>query len=219
MQRPPTAARYTRMLACEPRKRTVPLAFLAVAGDASGHVLGGNTVDVYRTTGCRFRRVIWRTRNWGLSRVIGRKRHDHRIAQPRSHAPHIGLRVRISAFVVTKRRELGDEIILLLPGETGKSRGDAVTAWPVAGRAHMHRVGHIRGSAGSLRTWVCATARREPECGEKQRESRYHIGWMRPAPASNRGLLDHRSCRAHQNANQANANKVLLADAFVPAPS
>ena len=48
----------------------------------------------------------------------------------------------------------------------------------------MHRVGDIRGSAGSLRTWARATARREPECGEKQRESRYHIGWMRPVPTS-----------------------------------
>ena len=48
----------------------------------------------------------------------------------------------------------------------------------------MHRVGDIRGSAGSLRTWACATARRERECGEKQRESRYHIGGMYPVPTS-----------------------------------
>ena len=48
----------------------------------------------------------------------------------------------------------------------------------------MHRVGDIRGAAGSLRTWACATARREPKCGEKQPESRYHIDGMRPVPTS-----------------------------------
>ncbi len=83
----------------------------------------------------------------------------------------------------------------------------------------MHRASDIWGPTSGLRPLTGAATRREPERSEKQRECPHSTGRTDPAAASSRGLLTPRSFRAGQNANQANANSVLFAEAFVPIPS
>jgi hypothetical protein len=83
----------------------------------------------------------------------------------------------------------------------------------------MHGAGNIWGDSYGLRPLTRAAAPREPECGQKQRQRRHSTERIGSAAALSRTLLSHRYFRSRQNANQANANSVLLAEAFVPAPS
>ena len=82
----------------------------------------------------------------------------------------------------------------------------------------MHCIGDIWRYVLGLRS-LAGAARYEPEHGENQRQCPNFIGWTGPAATSGRGLLPQRSFEANQNANQAKANSVLFAEAFVPIPS
>jgi hypothetical protein len=83
----------------------------------------------------------------------------------------------------------------------------------------MHCIGDIWRYALGLRSLAGVAARYEPERGENQRQCPNSTGRTAPAAASGRGLLPHRTFRTNQNANQAKANSVLFAEAFVPIPS
>src|SRR6516162_8698311 len=187
------------MLSGQTRDRAITFCLLAVTGHASGHALGRDAFSEYLLAGGYFWRRAGLAGNRGLGSIVGGDGIDLGIAQSRGHAPHIGLRMGVSARLVAKGLELRDDVILLLAGEAREGRGDAAAAGAVTRFADAQRAGDGRVRAAAF--GACTAARRD---GERHESKRGREGRGPPSLVVNHSALHAVAAAAtRQKANQA----------------
>src|ERR1700731_1725728 len=139
------ALEIAAVLAGEARDRPGALGLLAVTRGAGWNVAGGNALGEDLLSRRHLGRIAGRAVDRRLRRIVGREAIDGRIGQACRHAPHVSVRVRVGAGLVAEGLELGDEVFVLLSGETRKGRGEgAFAAHAVAGGAYVLRPGDAR---------------------------------------------------------------------------
>src|ERR1019366_6705319 len=119
------------MLACDPRYYAVSLAMITMARSTRGNIVGFYAVceDVFAFTS---QRTAGLGISWFLACEVLRNRIYACFIKSRSHAPHIGHCVWVTAIMAAKILKLGRDVVGLLTVETRESCRSTVAVRPVA---------------------------------------------------------------------------------------